>query len=153
MIKNLLPSTSKRVSHNTNNIINLHIREKALTNINDIRNEGSKISNKIKTLDYEWDIERILEANAASVIFVSSISGFMKNKNRCFLLTGFVGFFLLQHALQGWCPPLPVLRRLGIRTEQEIQNEKFTLKLLRGDFKQISSSTGTRHILSMVEKQ
>lgn len=153
MTKNMLSSTSKRVSHSTNKFINLRIREETLNNINDQRNEENKISDRIKQLDYEWDIERILEANAASIVFTSSIAGFMKSKNRWFLLTGSVGFFLFQHALQGWCPPVPILRRLGIRTENEIQNEKFTLKLLRGDFKQISSSTGTRHILSMVEKQ
>ena len=153
MTKNLLPPTSKRVSRSTNKFINLRIREETISNINDQRNEENKISERINKLDYEWDIERILEANAASMILAGSISGFMKNKNRCFLFIGFVGFFLLLHSLQGWCPPVPILRRFGVRTEQEIQNEKFTLKLLRGDFQQISSSTGTRHILSMVEKQ
>ncbi len=153
MIINLPPSTSKRVSHNTNNLINLRIREKTISNINDERNDKNKMSNRIKELDYEWDIERILESNAASIILVSSISCFIINKNKYCLITGLISFFLLQHAIQGWCPPLPILRRMGIRTEQEIQNEKFTLKLLRGDFKKISSSTGTRHALSMVEMQ
>jgi hypothetical protein len=36
------------------------------------------------------------------------------------------GFFL-QHAIQGWCPPLPVLRRLGFRTVQEIEEERAIL--------------------------
>jgi hypothetical protein len=35
--------------------------------------------------------------------------------------------FLLQHGLQGWCPPLPVLRRLGVRTQREIDAEKYAL--------------------------
>jgi hypothetical protein len=43
------------------------------------------------------------------------------------------GFFLM-HALQGWCPPLPVLRRLGFRTVMEIDRERNALKALRGDF-------------------
>ncbi|WP_407921819.1 hypothetical protein, partial [Corallococcus sp. AB049A] len=30
-----------------------------------------------------------------------------------------MGSFLLQHGLQGWCPPLPLLRRLGLRTRGE----------------------------------
>lgn len=51
MIINLLPSTSKRVSHNTNNLINLRIREKTISNINDQRNEENKISNRIKELE------------------------------------------------------------------------------------------------------
>ena len=28
--------------------------------------------------------------------------------------------FLLQHAIQGWCPPVPLLRRMGFRTPREI---------------------------------
>ena len=36
--------------------------------------------------------------------------------------------------MQGWYPLLPLFRRMGIRTRQEIDREKFALKTLRGDF-------------------
>jgi len=39
--------------------------------------------------------------------------------------------------LQGWCPPLPVLRRLGFRTAFEIDYDRYALKALRGDFAEI----------------
>jgi hypothetical protein len=42
--------------------------------------------------------------------------------------------FLLQHGIQGWCPPLPILRRLGLRTQQEIAAEKYVVRAMRGDF-------------------
>ena len=45
-----------------------------------------------------------------------------------------VAAFLLQHALQGWCPPLPLLRRMGMRTSAEIHEEIIALRILRGDF-------------------
>jgi hypothetical protein len=45
-------------------------------------------------------------------------------------LPGVVLSFLLQHALQGWCPPLPILRRMGVRTRGEIDQEKYELKAL-----------------------
>jgi hypothetical protein len=48
--------------------------------------------------------------------------------------------FLLQHALQGWCPPVPVFRRLGVRTTAEIDRERYALKALRGDFKRLDAS-------------
>jgi hypothetical protein len=38
--------------------------------------------------------------------------------------------------VQGWCPPLPIIRKLGIRTPEEISNEKVAIKYLRGDFTQ-----------------
>ena len=36
--------------------------------------------------------------------------------------------FLLQHALQGWCPPVPILRRQGFRTRHEIDAERQALR-------------------------
>ena len=54
-------------------------------------------------------------------------------------LPGIVLPFLLQHAVQGWCPPVPLFRRLGVRTREEIEREKFALKALRGDFEEIDS--------------
>jgi hypothetical protein len=56
---------------------------------------------------------------------------------RWFALPAIVGAFLLQHAVQGWCPPLPVFRRLGFRTAAEIDRERYALKALRGDFDKI----------------
>jgi hypothetical protein len=56
------------------------------------------------------------------------------------LLTLVVQGFFMQHALQGWCPPLPVLRRLGFRTQYEIERERYALKALRGDFKDVEQA-------------
>jgi hypothetical protein len=63
------------------------------------------------------------------------------------IVPGIVLPFLLQHAVQGWCPPLPLMRRFGIRTSEEIEREKYALKVLRGDFEQTiqtSSDNGKR---------
>jgi hypothetical protein len=48
--------------------------------------------------------------------------------------------FLFQHAIQGWCPPVPILRRMGFRTAHEIEQERNALKAIRGDFEGISTS-------------
>ncbi len=58
------------------------------------------------------------------------------------ILPGLVTGFLFQHALQGWCPPLPVLRRMGFRTSAEINEERYALKALRGDFERIITKDG-----------
>ena len=59
--------------------------------------------------------------------------------SRWFLLPAAVSGFLLQHAVQGWCPPIPVLRRLGFRTSFEIEQERQALKLIRGDYKSVAA--------------
>lgn len=95
---------------------------------------SDEISKRIEELDREWSIERWLEANASSLAITSLVLAATVNK-KWLLLTGTVLGFLLQHAIQGWCPPIPFLRRIGIRTRGEIDHEKYALKFLRGDFK------------------
>jgi hypothetical protein len=54
-----------------------------------------------------------------------------------------LGFFM-QHALQGWCPPLPALRRLGVRTTKEIAAERNALKIIRGDYEKARQTNGNQ---------
>lgn len=84
---------------------------------------------RIGELDREWDIERVLELNASSLALTGLVLGATVNK-KWLAVPAIVLPFLLQHALQGWCPPLPLLRRLGLRTQGEIDREKYALKEL-----------------------
>jgi hypothetical protein len=43
------------------------------------------------------------------------------------------------HAFSGRYPVLPVLRRMGLRTSREIARERYALKALRGDFRDMGS--------------
>lgn len=91
------------------------------------------VARRIDELDREWDIERTLELNASTLALTGLALGVIVNR-KWLIVPGIVLPFLLQHALQGWCPPLPILRRLGVRTREEIDREKYALKALRGDF-------------------
>jgi hypothetical protein len=94
------------------------------------------ISRRIDELDREWSIERWLETNASLLAFTGTTMGLTMDR-RWLALPLLVTGFLFLHAVQGWCPPLPILRRMGVRTRSEIDREKFALKLMRGDFKSI----------------
>ena len=96
------------------------------------------ITRRLEELDREWDTERTLEANAATLAFTGSVLAATVDR-RWAVLPMVVTAFLFQHAVQGWCPPLPVIRRLGVRTQREIEEERFALKALRGDFRDISA--------------
>lgn len=87
------------------------------------------IIRRIEVLDKEWDVERVLEVNASTLALSGLVLGLTVDRKWLFL-PGAVLTFLLQHGLQGWCPPLPVLRRLGVRTRGEIDREKYALKAL-----------------------
>lgn len=91
------------------------------------------ITARIEALDREWDIERYLETLAPSFALTGVALGVLAGRKWLLLSAAVLGFFL-QHALQGWCPPLAVLRRAGVRTRREIEEERYALKALRGDF-------------------
>jgi len=91
-----------------------------------------RIRERIRELEAEWSIERYLETNASALALTGTVLGLVKSKKWFFLTTAVLGF-LFQHGVQGWCPPLPVFRRFGIRTRGEIDREKFALKAACGD--------------------
>lgn len=119
---------------------NAEIDNLIILNLEYYKSEGkAAIDARITELDREWDIERTLEMNAAAFALTGTILGSLINK-KWLILPVVVAAFLGQHALQGWCPPLPVLRRMGVRTRAEIDREKYALKALRGDFEDVKDS-------------
>ncbi len=90
-------------------------------------------------MDEEWNIERALEANAAAAMLVGLGLGLTVSR-KLLVIPAIVGGFLLQHALQGWCPPVPIMRRLGFRTPSEIARERYALKAIRGDFRAVPAN-------------
>ena len=139
----MIPATSKRVKENTAERINERIRRQTECRISCLAAATkSDINDRLDELDREWDIERVLEANAAGFSLAGLMLGITSGK-KWLLLPVTVAGFLLQHAVQGWCPPVPVFRRLGIRTMGEINFERYALKALRGDFE---GTTGTEKV-------
>jgi hypothetical protein len=137
-----ISSTADRVSSHTSDEVNDRIRRETDRRVASLARSGPHaIDARLAELDREWDIERWLETGASSLMLVGTLLGVTVHR-RWFVLPATVGAFLLQHALQGWCPPLPVFRRLGVRTADEINQERFALKALRGDFATGAGSVG-----------
>jgi hypothetical protein len=133
----MLHATDNRVRSHTAPEINRRIDGQIEASIRYHALHPEQIDQRLFELDREWDIERALEANAATLSVFGVLMGLM-GKRVFFLLPGIVGGFLLQHAIGGWCPPVPLLRRLGFRTSAEIHRERYALKALRGDFAAIA---------------
>jgi hypothetical protein len=91
------------------------------------------IDERIRELEREWDVERTLEANGAIIALAGLALGVTVDRRFLAVPAAVAGIFL-QHALQGWSPPLPFLRRFGVRTAAEIHQEIIALRILRGDF-------------------
>jgi hypothetical protein len=136
----VFPATAERVSQNTADAINERIRRQTERNIARYGSADSRtIDRRIAELDEEWDIERYLETMAPTFTLLGMTLGLTVNR-KWFVLPFVVQAFFLQHALQGWCPPIPVLRRFGVRTASEVEHERFALKALRGDFKNVTAA-------------
>ena len=128
-----IPPTTKRVEESTDEIVNRNLRMQMECRLRHYAERPGEIDRRLRELDEEWDIERALEANASTLALSGIILGSALSK-KFFLLSAMVLGFLCQHAIQGWCPPVPILRRLGFRTQSEIEEERYALRLLRGDF-------------------
>lgn len=129
-----MTATTTRVEQHTDHAVNERIRRHTEHSISSVGRQGRNVINRrLEALDREWDMERTLEANAASIALLGLGLGAMLDR-RFFALPAVVAAFLLQHAVQGWCPPVPVFRRLGFRTAREIASERYALKAVRGDF-------------------
>ncbi|MCY6355061.1 YgaP family membrane protein [Clostridium sp. ZS2-4] len=133
-IRKILPKTMERVEKHTNSEINKRIYKETLLGIGRYLDKSNEeISARIEELEKEWDVERVVETKAASLILAGIVLGSTVNK-KWYALSGVVGGFLLQHAVQGWCPSLPLIRRMGYRTPTEIHEEMAALRFIRGDF-------------------
>ena len=132
-----------RVRSHTDDRVNTELDDQRLLDVAGyVGATPAMITHRLEELDREWDIERMLETNAAGLTLISTVLAAAHSK-RWLLLGALVPAFLLQHAIQGWCPPLEVLRRIGIRTRREIDAERTALKALRGDFDGVSTAAGT----------
>ncbi|HEX6260329.1 MAG TPA: hypothetical protein VFZ51_06715 [Woeseiaceae bacterium] len=153
----MLPETTERVARASAREINESILRETKDSVARCASGGpAAIQRRLDELDAEWDIERTLEANASSLVLIGLGLGTWVDR-RFYLLPAVVAGFLLQHALQGWCPPLPVLRRLGVRTQSEIELERYALKALRGDFEETErfvdgTGTGVREVMQAVQR-
>ena len=101
--------------------------------IDELGDSPSKIRARLDELDREWDIDRALMLNFAVLASVSS-SLAMRTIYKRRRLGGWAGMFAVQmgflafHAIKRWCPPMPVFRRLGFRSDHEIAAERSALQ-------------------------
>jgi hypothetical protein len=97
---------------------------------------AGSIDERLRELDQEWDVERIVEMFGSAVFLGASWRVLLGGRRRLvvpFLAAG----LLLQHAVGRRSVLLPLIRRFGVRTRREIDNERAALKALRGDFQQV----------------
>ena len=148
----MLPSTTNRVPQNTAESVNECIRRRSEESVARCAAGGpAAIERRLRELDAEWDLERYVETMAPTFTLLGMTLGLTVSR-KFFVIPFAVQSFFLQHALQGWCPPIPVLRRFGVRTEREIDDERTALKAIRGDFRTVRGPGSTGQALAAAER-
>ena len=135
----MITATANRVNKHTTHASNERIRRQMEASIAFHAQHPDLIGRRLLELDQEWDIERVLETGSSTLTLAGMLMSITSSRKWLLLSLVVQGFFM-QHAMQGWCPPLPVFRRLGIRTAEEINRERYALKALRGDFRDVDAA-------------
>ncbi len=109
--------------------------DKTFDQVKEYSHKGkAKISQRLSELEDEWDIERMIHMHVSGISITGALLGFFVNK-KWFILPAIAATVLAFHSVKGLAPQIPLLRRLGFRTRAEINREKYSLKTMRGDFK------------------
>ena len=93
-------TTINRVQRNTDEAINRRIEAATGERIRRLARHPLAIERRLRELDREWDIERVLETNAALIALAGVALGARLDR-RWLMLPALVTTFLFQHAVQG----------------------------------------------------
>lgn len=131
--------TTDRVRANTWVTVNDRLDMQAQLRMHEASASASidELTRRITQVDYEWDFDRTVETEASLMGLLGLGLGIVVDK-RFLMIPAFVSTMLVLHATHGWYPLLPLFRRMGVRTQDEIDRERYGLKAIRGDFTALS---------------
>lgn len=99
------------------------------------------LSERIKTLDAEWDAEKFIATALSGASLFGMVMGLFGSRLwRVLTWTSLPLLFL--HGQGKWKPSDPLIRSLGLRPRREIHQEKYALKAMRGDFRGVEAPSG-----------
>jgi hypothetical protein len=115
-----------RIRNLTPKGVNRQIDQRTQASIARVTAEGrSAIEARLVELQREWDIDRVLMANFAAIVFAQLCAA---TRDRRWLWGPLLQTpLLMMHATIGWCPPTLWFRPMGFRTRFEIQAEREVL--------------------------
>ena len=143
-------SSTGRVPASTSPHVNERIRAATRANIARFAGDRGAIARRLAELDREWDIERVTMLSATIDAFVTLGLGIWRGRRWLVGGLAFLGSAMLAHTIAGQCPSLPHYRRLGVRTRDEIDWERYALKALRGDFAGLQDEADARRLFDAV---
>jgi len=135
-----MDQSADRIRHRTAAEVLRRIDDVTVASLTRCAASPAHADRRLSELDREWDTDRALEIEAATMGLIGLAVGAFFRKQLLALPAIVAGAVLVQ-ATTGRYPLMPIFRRLGLRTSKEIARERYALKALRGDF----AGMGTAH--------
>jgi len=137
----MIPTTTERVVLHTHKDDNDCISERTRQNVSHYASATPQtLDARLRHLDREWDVERVT-ALAGGLGLLAGGGLTLAFGTAWVAVPVLIAGFMLLHAVVGWSPLLPPIRKLGFRTACEISYERYALKALRGDFRRLAGVT------------
>jgi hypothetical protein len=128
----LQPPAHDRIREHSSDSANQRIDRETRGAIEEALRSSETRRARLRELDQEWDIDRALMLNFGVVGAYSAFNAMRQlRRGHIGLWSLFLGVqlgFLINHAVRGWCPPMPLFRRLGFRSAKEIAAERLALQ-------------------------
>src|SRR5262245_30138052 len=121
--------TTERILRHTSLAATAKIRQRTEDRLRALATSRADIPQRLAEFEFEWDIERVLFLGASIMSLVGFVLAALFGPGWLAIPVAIVTF-LFVHATHGWAPPLPVLRRLGLRTMREIDDERAALRAI-----------------------
>ena len=131
-----------RVRANTWPDVNERIDRRTRLRLRQAGSSSVALDRRLRRIDLEWDVERVLEAEVALTGLAGLALGALVNR-RLLAIPALAATMLLLHATHGWYPLLALLRRAGLRTEDEIDRERYALKAMAVHFDELPQQTSS----------
>ncbi len=129
----MFPATTEKAERNTSPSSMQRFDQQFRENIARFRGADKQvIKRRLSELDREWNVERAIELEAPTMILLGLALGSLSNR-KWFAVSAMAASMVILHNLQGWYPLLPVFRAAGLRTAEEIEQERMALKAMLGE--------------------
>lgn len=110
------------------------------------------VDRRLEELDREWDLERTVTAGLSGLGAFGLVIGLLGGRSFR-LFTWLAVPALFSFSLGRWSPPALLKDGLGIRPRRAIEEERYALKALRGDFEDLGRFRPSNEAADALERQ
>lgn len=122
-------SALDRVEQHTDPEVNRRIHTQMGRSITYFKYHQGEVPDRLQELEQEWSTDRVFQTMGGAMSLLGAVLTVATGRRRFAAMSVISGSFLLMYSIMGWAPPLPLLRRWGVRSQAEIDDERCALAL------------------------